>query len=132
VSKPEVEQKQIHRHGRSAPREFKCQYCTKVCSKERNLSSHMQTHTGGRGFTCVVCGSSFGRLSDHTRHMNTHMNTHMQNKKFICEGVLRNGATWGCGRGFRYADILKTHYKSEVGQRCRLPFLQEQEQEQEH
>jgi uncharacterized C2H2 Zn-finger protein len=126
ASEPEAEQRQIRRRDRSAPREFKCQYCPKVCSKPSNLRSHMQTHTGERPYKCGICGSSFGRQSDHTRHRNTHI----QAAEFICEGVLRNGATWGCGRVFRRADTLRTHYKSAVGQRCRLPFLQEQEQEQ--
>ncbi|RSL89343.1 hypothetical protein CEP51_001245 [Fusarium floridanum] len=51
-SEPEVQQRQVPPRDRSRPREFKCDYCSKVCTKRSNLRSHLQTHTGARPYRC--------------------------------------------------------------------------------
>ncbi|KAF5686302.1 zinc finger C2H2-type integrase DNA-binding protein [Fusarium circinatum] len=114
----------VQRRNRSRkgdkPQQFKCPHCPKVYTKRFNLTSHLQSHTDERPFTCDQCTKAFARLSDLTRHEETH-----REKQHVCRGVLRNGATWGCGTAFARADTLKTHYKSEAGKACILPFEQE-------
>ncbi|KAM0210011.1 hypothetical protein ACHAQI_006123 [Fusarium lateritium] len=128
ASESEAENQPVQTLDRSGPRTYTCQHCSKVCTKLSNLRSHLQIHTGERHFGCVLCGSRFARSSDRMRHMRTQHGA----EGFVCRGLLKNGATWGCGKKFSRADTLKTHYKSRLGQTCRLAFLQEQqEQEQE-
>lgn len=40
-------------------------------------------------------------------------------------GVLKNGSTWGCKKGFAKADALGRHFKSEQGMQCIVPLLLE-------
>lgn len=120
------EQSQLRSRERGKPRHFQCPHCPNVYGKKFNLESHLQSHTDERPFPCPQCTKAFARQTDLTRHQKTH-----QEKQHVCRGVLRNGATWGCGKAFSRADTLKTHYKSEAGQRCILPFEQENNEEQE-
>ncbi|KAF5690629.1 zinc C2H2-type DNA-binding protein [Fusarium denticulatum] len=103
--------------------QFECPHCPKVYTKKFNLTSHLQSHTDERPFPCGQCTKAFARLSDLVRHKETH-----KDKQHICRGVLRNGATWGCGKAFGRADTLRTHHKSDDGQRCILPFEREKKQ----
>ncbi|CVK85016.1 uncharacterized protein FMAN_01938 [Fusarium mangiferae] len=124
VLDPEREVQRQHRSRKGdKPREFKCPHCPKVYTKRFNLRSHLQSHTDERPFRCGQCTKAFTRLSDLTRHEETH-----REKQHICRGVLRSGATWGCGTAFARVDTLKTHHKSEAGRRCILPFEQEKKQ----
>ena len=85
----------------------------------------MRTHEGGEQLTCPICGRSCARDSDLTRHMKKHYSV----KAFICEGVLRNGQTWGCGKSFMRADILSNHHKSKKGKKCIAPREEEERAE---
>ncbi|RBA12653.1 hypothetical protein FPRO05_04103 [Fusarium proliferatum] len=113
------EQSQLRSRERGKPRHFQCPHCPNVYGKRFNLKSHLQSHTDERPFPCPQCTKAFARQTDLTRHQKTH-----QEKQHVCRGVLGNGATWGCGKAFSRADTLKTHHKSEAGQRCILPFEQ--------
>ncbi|CVK84365.1 uncharacterized protein FPRN_01929 [Fusarium proliferatum] len=124
LPEPEREaQRQPRSRKIGKPQQLKCPHCPKVYTKRFNLTSHLNSHTDERPFRCDECTKAFARLSDLTRHEETH-----QKRQHVCIGVLRNGATWGCGKAFGRADTLKTHHKSEAGQRCILPFEQEKEQ----
>ncbi|KAF5699805.1 hypothetical protein FGLOB1_11167 [Fusarium globosum] len=112
------------REGVTLPPEeapFRCSHCSKVYSNKFNLTSHLHSHTDEQRFACGQCTKAFARLSDLKRHEERH-----QKKQHVCRGVLRNGATWGCGKAFSRDDFLKAHHKSEAGQRCILPFEQEE------
>ncbi|EWG35919.1 hypothetical protein FVEG_00106 [Fusarium verticillioides 7600] len=116
-------QRQHRSRNRGRPQYFECPHCPKVFTKRFNFTSHLQSHTDERPFRCGQCLKAFSRLSDLGRHEETH-----REKRYVCKGVLRNGATWGCGTAFSRADTLKTHYRSEAGKRCILPFEQEKKQ----
>lgn len=108
----------------SRQQEFKCPHCPNVYTKKYNFTSHLLSHTDERQFRCGTCPDSFARKSDLRRHEKKH-----EGKRHVCQGVLKNGAIWGCGRAFGRADTLKKHHKSEVGQKCILPFHQDEEVE---
>ncbi|KAF5254484.1 hypothetical protein FANTH_742 [Fusarium anthophilum] len=117
----EQEVQRQYRSKRSGkPQQFECPHCSKVYTKRFNFTSHLQSHTDKRPFECGQCTKAFARQSDLKRHEETH-----REKQYVCRGLLRNGATWGCGKAFARADTLRTHHKSEDGQRCILPFEQE-------
>lgn len=104
---------------------FKCRHCPATYDRRYNLQSHLYTHTNERPYVCSVCGTSFSRRSDHKRHMSTHTGRRL----YFCRGNLKNGDGWGCGRSFARTETLRRHHESKVGQRCLLPWLQEQELE---
>lgn len=102
-------------------RDLTCEHCSKTFTKKYNLDSHLKTHSNERQFSCSVCGRAFARNNDRWRHMSSH-----KEGAFKCEGYLKDGTQWGCGKSFARADILSSHHKSKIGQKCILPFLQEQ------
>lgn len=108
----------------SRQQEFKCPHCPNIYTKKHNFTSHLLSHSDERPFRCGTCADSFVRKSDLRRHEKKH-----EGKRYVCQGVLKNGAIWGCGTAFGRADILKKHHKSEVGQKCILPFHQEEKLE---
>ncbi|KAL2679252.1 hypothetical protein Neosp_010019 [[Neocosmospora] mangrovei] len=126
-SEPETEQHQSRMRKGTKQAEFQCPHCSKVYKKKYNLESHVRTHARERPYVCLDCGDAFAQASDYNRHTRKHTGA----REFVCSGVLQNGASWGCGRAFSRADTLNTHWKSELGKVCRLPFLQEQEQQEE-
>lgn len=93
------EQSQLRSRERGKPRHFQCPHCPNVYYKKFNLKSHLQSHTDERPFPCARCTKSFARQTDLKRHQKTH-----QEKQHVCRGVLKNGATWGCGKAFSRAD----------------------------
>jgi uncharacterized Zn-finger protein len=108
--------------GRKEKRtEFPCQSCSKIFRRKYNLQSHMVSHGSLRPYSCEHCTLSFARQSDLVRHGKSH-----GPREFICSGSLQTGAAWGCGKAFARADTLKAHHETEVGKRCKQPFLQQQ------
>jgi hypothetical protein len=103
---------------------FPCPSCPKVFKRKYNLESHSITHSDLRPHSCSICGDSFARLNDLSRHERSH-----QPKQFVCKGKLKNGQDWGCRKMFARLDTLKSHHKSAIGQACILPLLKEQENE---
>ncbi|KAF2116189.1 hypothetical protein BDV96DRAFT_645526 [Lophiotrema nucula] len=106
---------------------FDCTQCDAKFTRKHNLKIHMRTHDAPneKSFVCSICGKTFARQGDRTRHEST---LHSGPKEFTCGGQLQNGAKWGCGRVFNRADVLNRHYRSEKGRACKLP-LEEEESE---
>ena len=109
------------------PATFQCTLCPKKFTRAYNLRSHLRTHTDDRPFVCSVCHKAFARQHDRKRHENLHSGA----KKLICRGELsaKAGQTWGCGRRFARAEALGRHFRSEAGQICIKPLLDEEKAE---
>jgi uncharacterized Zn-finger protein len=103
--------------------EWTCQPCNRVFKKKFNYTSHMHTHTGDRPFKCSQCDYSSARRNDYRRHMGTHSSE----REHVCQGLLKNGDRWGCGKSFNRADILSQHHRSNVGRECVRPLLLERD-----
>lgn len=106
---------------------FQCTLCPKKFTRAYNLHSHLRTHTDDRPFICSVCNKAFARQHDRKRHEGLHS----QAKKLVCRGELpsKAGQTWGCGRRFARAEALGRHFRSEAGQTCIKPLLDEEKAE---
>jgi len=104
------------------PATFQCSLCPKRFTRAFNLRSHLRTHTHERPFVCSVCGKSFSRSHDRK----THEELHSGERKFCCKGFLKNGNIWGCGRRFARPSNLGRHFRSETGQICIKPLIDEE------
>lgn len=104
------------------PATFQCSLCPKRFTRAYNLRSHLRTHTDERPFVCNFCGKEFARQHDRNRHESLHSVGEM----YICKGDLRSGDSWGCGRRFARANALARHLRSEVGQICVQPAVDEE------
>ncbi|TPX09019.1 uncharacterized protein E0L32_001720 [Thyridium curvatum] len=120
---PEVNASYQQRQKRQRQTEFKCDNCSQVYKKRYNLQSHLRTHGVERPYPCAHCDKEFARSGDWKRHMKTHTGE----KSFDCHGSLRDGRTWGCGKSFSRADILRKHWESRRGRECRQAFVEEEE-----
>jgi hypothetical protein len=97
--------------------------CSKKFTRLAALREHGRAHTGEKPFACSVCATRFTRKNDQVRHAKT---LH-QEKKFVCDGTLKNGNKWGCGSRFARADALKEHWSLQVGIACRKPVVDEEQ-----
>lgn len=111
-----------------AERIFPCDICKendkdKAFTRKTNLEAHIRAqHKKDRPFKCghEKCEEAFARKSDCLRHQKTHIG-----KKFVCFGVLLNGATWGCKTAYSRAHKLADHFKTQRGIHCIRPHMQE-------
>ncbi|KAI0155131.1 hypothetical protein GGR57DRAFT_464218 [Xylariaceae sp. FL1272] len=103
------------------PATYLCLDCGRKFTRKHNLMNHTRSHKGEKPHSCGICGADFARQADCERHKRGHE----QGKRFTCIGDLRNGHSWGCQKSFGRQDNLITHYRSQTGQRCIRPRLEE-------
>ena len=70
----------------------KCPYCPKLFARDRRLKleAHVNSHTGNKPFTCLICGTSFADRSN----LNAHLKVVHKSGLFKCEfcsEMLTNG-----------------------------------------
>ncbi|XP_075214959.1 uncharacterized protein LOC142320866 isoform X2 [Lycorma delicatula] len=61
-------------------KEFKCEYCEKICKTKWNLTAHISIHTNKMSFPCSFCGKVFNKKGI----LRKHINIHTREKTFIC------------------------------------------------
>ncbi|CEJ93516.1 hypothetical protein VHEMI09097 [[Torrubiella] hemipterigena] len=112
--------------NRTAAAKYQCDQCQQTFTRRHNLNAHMRSHTDIRNFICSVCSKAFVRSGDRDRHQQGH-----GEKRHKCEGLLKDGSTWGCKAVFARYDILASHFGSAKGQKCIRPLKAERLQEAE-
>ena len=79
---------------------FRCSYCSKVLSSERNLEQHLRRyHTEERPFKCELCNKAYASNSS----LYNHMRIHSGEKAFECSF---------CTRRFADSSSVKKHINS--------------------
>jgi len=76
----------------------------------------------GRQLACTVCTKAFFNFRD----MERHESLHSLEEVFVCNGDLKAGGQWGCGRRFAGSDDLGRHFRSGAGSICIKPLLDEE------
>jgi hypothetical protein len=99
-----------------------CDLCPKRFTRAFTLREHSRAHTGARPFLCYICDKPFSRQHDRMRHQLRHYSS----KFFKCDGILKSGASWGCGRKFTRREAWRRHSRSKSGQICTKPFFDEE------
>lgn len=98
------------------PGAYQCSLCPKRFTRAFNLRSHVLSHTNERPFLCTFCGSAFVRHNDRREHEKTH--DAAAARHFICQGTLKDGSLWGCGRHFARSTNLARHHRCQKGRAC--------------
>jgi stress-induced morphogen len=60
------------RREKNAPREFKCNVCSKVFKYKQRLERHEKIHNGIKPFICEYCAKPFRELSNLVLHVKVH------------------------------------------------------------
>ncbi|XP_059404836.1 gastrula zinc finger protein XlCGF8.2DB-like [Carassius carassius] len=97
---PSHSEKSFSEHGHlkvhTGGKSYTCQLCGVRFIHKGNLTVHMTVHTGERSFTCLKCGKSF----DQNKSLKEHMRIHTGGKHNVCHQ---------CGKSFRRKGFLNKH-----------------------
>jgi hypothetical protein len=109
-------------------KKHQCIQCWKHFTRSTTLKEHMRTHNDDRPFKCRSCGRGFARSKDNKRHETLHVGE----RKFVCKASLHKEEAgqelfWGCGRRFTREDALKAHLLTEIGWKCMIALLDDEE-----
>lgn len=85
-------------------RSIKCHKCDKTFLNKRFLDFHLLTHEGIKNLICQICGNSFYKQKDLTRHTNT---VHLKVKNHVCKY---------CDKGFSNSGNLIAHLRVHTGE----------------
>lgn len=73
-----------------------CSYCPYSSNHRPNVTTHEMTHTGGRPFSCRVCGKRFTRRNT----LDEHLTVHTKERPYGCPD---------CGRRYTHPRSLSRH-----------------------
>ncbi|XP_034039645.1 zinc finger protein 2 homolog [Thalassophryne amazonica] len=93
-----------HRPLSAAVRGYGCMQCGKTFGRLHQFKLHQQSHKRKRAFWCTVCGKSFQCSS----HLSIHHRTHTGEKPYGC-GL--------CGKRFTQQSSLRVHQRTHSGER---------------
>ncbi|XP_055008020.1 zinc finger protein 33B-like isoform X2 [Boleophthalmus pectinirostris] len=88
----------------SVTRGYSCMQCGKTFGRLHQFKLHQQSHKRKRAFWCTVCGKSFMCSS----HLRIHHRTHTGEKPFGCSV---------CGKRFTQQSSLRVHQRTHSGER---------------
>ena len=83
----------------NAHEKYSCSECTQEFTREKNLTTHMRTHTERQIHACSKCGQEFTERD----RLATHMRTHTREKMFSCSE---------CTHEFKHEKNLTTHMRT--------------------
>ncbi|XP_047198023.1 zinc finger protein with KRAB and SCAN domains 1 [Hippoglossus stenolepis] len=93
-----------HKAFSAAARGYVCLQCGKTFGRLHQFKLHQQSHKRKRAFWCTVCGKSFQCSS----HLSIHHRTHTGEKPFGCGQ---------CGKRFTQQSSLRVHQRTHSGER---------------
>ncbi|KAF7657906.1 hypothetical protein LDENG_00020580 [Lucifuga dentata] len=88
----------------TGPRGYVCVHCGKTFGRLHQFKRHQQIHKRKRTFWCTVCGKSFQCSS----HLSIHHRTHTGEKPYSCGQ---------CGKRFTQQSSLRVHQRTHSGER---------------
>lgn len=93
-------------HDKTVPisRGYVCMQCGKTFGRLHQFKLHQQSHRRKRAFWCMVCGKSFQCSS----HLRIHHRTHTGEKPYGCAV---------CGKRFTQQSSLRVHQRTHSGER---------------
>lgn len=94
----------FHKTVSGSARGFVCMQCGKTFGRLHQFKLHQQSHKRKRAFWCGVCGKSFQCSS----HLSIHHRTHTGEKPFGCPQ---------CGKRFTQQSSLRVHQRTHSGER---------------
>ncbi|OWF49316.1 zinc finger protein 83-like [Mizuhopecten yessoensis] len=81
---------------------LKCYECGKMFGKKEHFEKHQELHTEVRPFSCDICGNTYKKNAD----LKCHLETHDTSQGYVCDV---------CGRSFGYKSSLKYHLRIHTG-----------------
>lgn len=100
-----VRERLVSRLSGHANKRFKCDTCSKMFTKKRNLKRHCRLHTAVGLFECKYCGKRMTQKYG----LQVHERLHTGEKPFSC--------AYSCGLSFARKDTLDRHHQSVHGNR---------------
>lgn len=71
-TKPPRKRKRLQPNEVASDQVLKCQFCSKICRDQNNLTRHLRQHRNEEPFKCDVCNIRFAYKVELNEHIRTH------------------------------------------------------------